>query len=455
MFRDSSYLAPLARNRRWRMTQQSTPPLLSSWLALAAGVVFGAAAASVESAEVAAGLLIVAGLAVVVIMLRRFTQPAEDRMTAAERTHRAFFDHAIEGIFRTTADGRYLDANPALARIYGYETPAALMSALTDIADQLYIDPRRRSEFQAIMQERDEVSDFVSQIRRRDGSTIWISENARAVRDWTGRPVFYEGTVEDVTDRIETEEALRSALTEAEEASRAKSAFLAAMSHELKTPLNSVLGFSEMLMGEMLGPLGLPAYREYAENIHGSGKRLLAVINNILDVTRLQGGGIALDMRAVSVEVLVREAIARVHAEYGCERAVAVDIPALPAVHVDWARMRQALGNLLSNAFKFTPEGGQISLLARMAADGGMVIAVKDQGIGLEPDQIEAALQPFHQIDRSLSRRFEGTGLGLPIAKSLVELHGGKLAIESAAGEGTTVKVILPPARVIAKSAAA
>ena len=443
----------MAQQSAPRDSQRDIPPLLSSWLALAAGVALGAAAASVESTEVAAGLLIVVGLAMLVILLRRFAQPGEHRMTAAERTHRAFFDHAIEGIFRTTADGRYLDANPALARIYGYESPAALIAGLTNIAGQLYIDPNRRSEFQAIMGTRDEVADFVSQIRRRDGSTIWISENARAVRDWAGRLVFYEGTVEDVTARIETEEALRAALAEAEEASRAKTAFLAAMSHELKTPLNSVLGFSEILMSEMLGPIGRPAYREYAENIHGSGKRLLAVINNILDVTRLQGGAITLDMRAVSIEELAREAIAAARAEHGSEREIALEIPAMPKLHVDWARLRQVLSNLLSNAFKFTPEGGPISLAARMSADGGLVIAVTDAGIGMEPDQIEAALQPFHQIDCSLARRFEGTGLGLPIAKSLVELHGGRLAIESATGEGTIVTIMLPASCVVAAAA--
>jgi len=431
-----------------------TRRVLSAWLALAVGVAFGAAIVSAENAEIGAGLLIVAGLAVAVIVLRRTVTP-DSRVTAAERTHRAFFDHAIEGIFRTTHDGRYLDANPALARIYGYENPAALIAGLTNIAGQLYIDPRRRGEFQALMQDHDEVTDFVSQIRRRDGAIIWISENARAVRDWQGRLVFYEGTVEDVTARMQADEDLRHALSEAEEASRTKTAFLAAMSHELKTPLNSVLGFSEILKTEMLGPIGKPAYREYAENIHNSGKRLLAVINNILDVTRLQAGAITLDARVLAVRDLAEEAIAQARAECGDGRDVTLDIPALPPIDADWTRLKQALANLLSNAFKFTPPGGAISIRARMLDGGGLSIAIEDEGIGMEQDQIEAALEPFHQLDRSLSRRFEGTGLGLSIAKSLVELHGGALAIHSAPGEGTIVTVSLPPGRVLAKNAAA
>lgn len=429
---------------------QKPNSLVSLWLALILGLGMGATLASAENREIAAGLLIAIGLGIVVVLLRRLGNPAELRMTAADRTHRAFFDHAIEGIFRTTSDGRYLDANPALARIYGYESPEALITGLTNIAGQLYVDPRRREEFHALMQDHDAVRDFVSKIRRRDGSIIWISENARAVRDWTGRLVFYEGTVEDVTARIETEEALRRALAEAEEASRAKTAFLAAMSHELKTPLNSVLGFSEIMKGEILGPIGTPAYREYAGNIHSSGRRLLAVINNILDVTRLHAGALALDFRTVDLAELAQEA-----ARAACDRAMEFDIAAnLPLVDADPARMKQILVNLLSNAFKFTPEGGLITLRI-WAENGGISIAVADEGIGMEEDQIEAALQPFHQIDRSLARRFEGTGLGLSIAKSLVELHGGAISIKSAVGEGTVVTVFLPPARVLAKSAAA
>ncbi len=428
-------------------------PVLSSWLALAVGVVFGAAAASSERIDVTAGLLIVAGLGAAIVILRRLVKPGERRMTAAERTHRAFFDHAIEGIFRTTAEGRYLDANPALARIYGYDNPEALIAGLTNIAGQLYVDPRRRGQFQSLMQHNDAVTDFVSQIRRRDGEIIWISENARAVRNWADRLVFYEGTVEDVTARMQADEDLRRALCEAEEASRTKTAFLAAMSHELKTPLNSVLGFSEMLKGEMLGPIGQPAYRDYAENIYDSGTRLLAVINNILDVTRLQAGAITLDLRAVELRELVGDALNAASVLPGA-REVTLDIPP-GLVEADAARLKQVLVNLLSNTFKFTPEGGAISLCASVLPDGGLTVAVADEGIGMEAGQIEAALQPFHQLDRSLSRRFEGTGLGLSIAKSLVELHGGRLSVESATGVGTTVTLTLPPARMIAKHAAA
>ena len=220
-------------------------------------------------------------------------------MTAAERTHRAFFDHAIEGIFRTTADGRYLDANPALARIYGYDSPEALIAGLTNIAGQLYVDPRRRGQFQALMQDNDAVTDFVSQIRRRDGEIIWISENARAVRDWADRLVLLR---RHGGGRHRTHAGRRGPAPRTHRSGRSQP-------HQDRVPRRDEpraenaaqfrAGIFRDAEGRNARPDRQPAYRDYAENIHDSGKRLLAVINNILDVTRLQAGAITLDLRAV------------------------------------------------------------------------------------------------------------------------------------------------------------
>lgn len=402
------------------------------------------------------GALGIALLGSVVRVLRRAQERLVPRLTAAEKTYRAFFDHAIEGIFRTTPEGRYIDANPALARIYGYGSPAALMEGLTDIAGRLYVEAGRREVFRELLQTNDVVSDFVSEISRRDGGRIWISENARAVRDWTGRLVFYEGTVADVSAKIEAEQALRRALQAAECANEMKSAFLAAMSHELKTPLNAVLGFAEMLKAEMRGPIGHDAYREYAIHIHESGTRLLEIINNVLDITRLQASTLALDRHAVSFAPLAEAAIAEACAVAGEVPPVGLELaPELPAVDADPVRLKQVLLHLLSNALKFTPAGGAVRMRAQAADGGVVVIAVTDTGIGMAPDQIVAALEPFHQLDSSLARRFEGTGLGLALTKALVELHGGTLAIESREGEGTTVTVRLAAAATPARAAAA
>ena len=176
---------------------------------LASGTVLGVASTTVHSGEFAAGIVILVVLGVAILTLNRLAERTDKRLMAGDPSYRAFFEHAIEGIFRTTPDGHYLDANPALAEIYGYPSPAALMRGLTDIASQLYVDPLRREEFKTLMQMNDRVTDFVSEIHRRDGSTIWISENARAVRDWTDRLVCYEGTVENVTAKFEAERIVR------------------------------------------------------------------------------------------------------------------------------------------------------------------------------------------------------------------------------------------------------
>ncbi|MEJ1969676.1 MAG: PAS domain-containing sensor histidine kinase [Rhizomicrobium sp.] len=424
--------------------------------ALAGGVVVGLASVRVPVREGLAGLVIFALLGATLFAVSRLAERSHGRLTTGDASYRAFFEHAIEGIFRTTPDGRYIDANPALARIYGYPSPTLLMAGLTNIADQLYVDPARRAAFQALMQANDQVGAFVSEIRRRDGATIWISENARAVRDWTGRVVCYEGTVEDVTERQTAQIAMRAALAQAEEASRAKSAFLAAMSHELKTPLNAVLGFSEIIKDEVLGPITPARYRAYAADIHASGTRLLAIISDVLDVARISGGAITLNARPYSVAALCEEAItmARIATKDG--RDVALDVAAMmPQADVDPQRLRQALANLVSNALKFTPEGGQVAVTARQDRSGGISLMVRDTGIGMDAEKTAAALEPFRQLDRSLARRFEGAGLGLSIAKSLVELHGGELLIESAVGAGTRVTIALPPARTCPRQALA
>jgi len=263
----------------------------------ALGVTIGLGAASDLGTEFFAGLVILAALTLLLLLLARLAAGGRARLTGGEASYRAFFDQAVEGIFRTTPDGHYLAANQALAEIYGYPNPESLISGLTDIGAQLYVDPKRRDTFRDRMQAHDRVTDFVSEIRHRSGKRIWIAENARAVRDWSGALICYEGTVQDITGKFEAEQALRAALRQAELANRAKAAFLAAMSHELKTPLNAVLGFSEIIRDEMLGRNGQPAYRDYAADIHASGKRLLSIINDVLDVTRLEGGLLALDMR--------------------------------------------------------------------------------------------------------------------------------------------------------------
>jgi signal transduction histidine kinase len=251
----------------------------------------------------------------------------------------------------------------------------------------------------------------------------------------------------DITQLKERETALQAAKEQAEAANLSKTQFLANMSHELRTPLNAVIGFSEVIAGEMFGPVGTPRYKEFAADILSSGRHLLEVINDILDIAKLQSGKADVLRRPVHVEGVIEESL-RIIREQAAAAGVALrqQIEAgLPPVESDATRLRQILLNLLSNAVKFTPAGGDILLSAECYA-GGVRIAVRDSGIGMEAKDIPRALEPFGQVDSSLSRKYGGTGLGLPLSKLFAEQHGGRLTIESAPGHGTTVTVELPAA---------
>ena len=247
------------------------------------------------------------------------------------------------------------------------------------------------------------------------------------------------------------EEGLRTARQQAETANRAKTEFLANMSHELRTPLNAILGFSELIKNELLGPLGNPRYRDYAGDIHESGTHLLQVITDILDISKVEAGKLELHEEAVDIGDLIGNSVHLI-AERAKEAGLSVAVKTesgLRAIYADERLIKQCLINLLSNAVKFTPEGGYIIVRALNGQDGTMVISVADTGIGIEKAEIPRVLAPFGQADGSLSRKYEGTGLGLPLVKSFVELHGGSLDIQSGIGVGTTVTIRFPAERVL------
>jgi len=232
----------------------------------------------------------------------------------------------------------------------------------------------------------------------------------------------------------------------AEQSSRSKSMFLASASHDLRTPLNAIIGFSDMIRSEVLGPVGNPRYREYVEHIHDSGKLLLNITDDILDLSKIEAG-----RREMAPTMLdgceIAEACLNVVAIEATAKGVALGVEAEHAVRIyaDNMALRQILLNLLSNAITFTPAGGRVTVRIARENGGGAAVDVVDTGIGMTADGIEVALEPFGQIDKTSQPRGRGTGLGLPISVRLTELHGGRLTIASTPGKGTTVRATFPP----------
>ncbi|MEE9139263.1 MAG: PAS-domain containing protein [Alphaproteobacteria bacterium] len=256
-------------------------------------------------------------------------------------------------------------------------------------------------------------------------------------------------------DLADLAESLATARDEAERANHTKSEFLANMSHELRTPLNAIIGFAEIIKDQLFGSREPHKYQEYARDIHASGNHLLEVINDILDLSKIEVGKLELHEETVEIGSMVASCTQLVitraqQAQVHLRADVAAD---LPKIYVDERKIRQVLINLLSNAVKFTPEGGEVKISARIAREGQLVLTVADTGIGIAPEDIERAMSAFGQVDSSLSRKYHGTGLGLPLTKALTELHGGILDLRSEVGAGTTVTITLPSERVMTRAA--
>ncbi|MGH6933445.1 MAG: PAS domain-containing protein [Dongiaceae bacterium] len=294
-------------------------------------------------------------------------------------------------------------------------------------------------------------------IRHRNGSSRWVWERGQAVYDSDGRVMHLDGCIFDITDRKQFEVELRKTKEAAEAANEAKSQFLAHMSHELRTPLNAIIGFSEVMESEIFGQLGSKQYREYAADIHRSGTHLLGVINDILDLSKIEAGRQELHEEDCDIDDMVADAM-RLITDRATTSGISLERylqPNLPSLRADSRMVKQILLNLLSNAVKFTPAGGRIKLSASMTASGSICFAVSDTGIGIPPDQIRRVMEPFVQVEGTFSRRYAGTGLGLPLSKAFAERHGAILDISSSLGAGTSITVTFPSQRSIRKASAA
>lgn len=522
------------------------------------------------------GLMIAIGLmillfTVALIRLLGGQRRAEAALREAEKNYRSIFDNAPIGIYRSTPRGQLLKANPVLTRLLGHSSETDLIAGLRKSGRDIYVDPDRREAFSHLLQRDGVVTNFESEIRRvsaENEDPIWVSENAHLVRDDAGEVLFFEGTIEDITQRVEaakelsrfrvvvdaSQEAiaiagldgmliyanrahqqlfghppldrkprhwydsfppsgvsqfeaevlpelernqgwegvmdavnssgkhfsiwgrtdtindkngvpqlvfalmhdytseiemrneLREARDRAQDANKAKSEFLATMSHELRTPLNAILGFSDIIRSvDFSSKVSAQKLPEYANDIHTSGTQLLEMINDILDISKIEAESLQIAPGVVEIHKVVDEAInlLRTKADEK-EIDLSVSLPRdLPTMQADERALRQIVVNLLSNAVKFTPPGGKVKIEGESGEDG-FLLQVTDSGIGIPEREIPRIMKPFEQADNRYMNAKGGTGLGLPIVKALVELHGGHLGIESKVGSGTTVTVSLP-----------
>ncbi|HYM01401.1 MAG TPA: ATP-binding protein [Stellaceae bacterium] len=318
------------------------------------------------------------------------------------------------------------------------------------------IDPRDRAAVQAAW--KDHVENGAPyrpehRINRPDGREIWGQSSVELFTDETGRPTRMVGAIQNITGRKRAEQALLAAKHEAEMANKAKSGFLATMSHELRTPLNAILGFAEIIKDQIMGPAP-DAYVAYARHIHASGRHLLDLVDDVLDIAKLEAGKIELQNSEFDPRDLVSDVVASLGQQAETAQiALRSHLSAVPKIRADRRHLKQVLLNVISNALKFTPAGGTVTVAAARASGSGLKLWVSDTGIGMSKPQIEIALTPFGQIDSTIARRFKGTGLGLPISHALMKLHGGDLRVDSEEGKGTRVTVTLPEDRIVAPSA--
>ncbi|MBL4615518.1 MAG: ABC transporter substrate-binding protein [Magnetovibrio sp.] len=363
------------------------------------------------------------------------------------------FSQAVEQspymIFITTIEGVIQYSNPKFSKMTGYsfseafgQTPSLIKSGDTPRA--VYTD--LWTTILAGKNWRGELKD-----RAKNGSVFWAAASISPVRDSNNRITHFVAMHEDITHRRLADKKIRLAIDQAEAASRAKTELLANMNHELRTPLNAIIGFSDLMRNEIFGPIHNEKYLEYANDILQSGEHLLDLVNRILDVSAIESGKLELHEESLNIPDFIEDCLllVRPHADQA-EVILLTDISDdLPKIYADHLRIRQVLSNLLSNAIKYSMKGGSVTITARIFDTGCLTISVSDTGIGMTQSELVKAMSHFGQVDAGLDRKHEGSGLGLPLAQNLIDLHGGEFHIESEEGNGTTVTISFPRERVI------
>jgi len=374
---------------------------------------------------------------------------AQDRrekvLTETEQKLRDYLAVSSDWLWEQDAEQRLTFAS---SNVLGIDTDAMLGRTSAELVANTVL-PEGAAAFQADLNAERPFRNLRLQLRDPDGRVHHLNVNGKPIHDADGRFHGYRGTAQDISKQVAAEAEILRARLEAESANRAKTEFLANISHELRTPLNAILGFSEIMEGQLLGPLS-GRYQAYAADIHKSGQYLHGLVTNILDLSRIEMNEVHLDEEEIEVGELIESSLAmlRMRAEEQAVQLHGEPSARPPRVRCDRLRLKQALINLIANAIKFTPKYGKVTVTVGLNGDG-LTLSVIDTGIGMRPEDIPTALEPFRQIEPQINRRHEGVGLGLALTKALVERHGGRLELTSALGEGTTATIHLPAERVV------
>jgi PAS domain S-box-containing protein len=369
-------------------------------------------------------------------------QRAENELRQAEAKYRNIYENAIEGIFQSTPDGHFISANPALVRLYGYESFEELTANLTDIRQQLYVESQRRDEFTYLLEAHGSVLGFESQIYRKDGSIIWILENARVVRNSNGEVLYYEGMIDGITERKQAEAEIRKALEKERELRELKSSFVSMVSHEFRTPLATILVAAELL--EHYSDQWTQEKKlTYLRRIQSTVKQLTQLLSDVLLIGKTEAGKIEFNPAPLNLVQFCCELVEELQFGVNSNQHAINFVSECECLNacMDKKLLRHIFSNLLSNAIKYSPADGSVNF-ELSCQRGEAIFEIKDEGIGIPLEDQQRLFESFHRA--SNVGEIPGTGLGLAIVKTAVELHHGKIVVNSEVGVGTTFTVTLP-----------